>query len=396
MLSPSRLTGPHTGGACTRAAGALVALLSPAAMAVTTAVLVAGRIEPVVDSLLAPTIVAVAQGPPVVAALLAGPYGLLTMAPLMLVWAVPAAVALAIVQALGTSSGLLDRLATQAAPLVRPLGIDGTGLVQIVAGFGCNVPAVLASRGCDSCPRRPTVAAIGFGSICSYQLAATVAVLGAAGAPGLLVPYLGVVLVGTVVHTAWVHRRGGAGSSGPTVPPVTPPPPGPARLPVHTPRPSIAPRPVPALRRPAFDSVIRLTVETLHHLLRAALPVFVVVTVAASLAQLLGVDAAIARVLGPAMVVLGLPAAVALPVVLASIRKDGLLLLATPAVITAVEPTQLLAALVLAGTLTPCLVTMAAMTRVVGWSTTAPLLARQAVVAGGLTACVSWSGQLLG
>jgi ferrous iron transport protein B len=371
VLSPSRVRGPHPVTIHVRAALALAGLVTPTAVAVTVAVLVAGQVEPVVDLLLQPAVAAAEQGPPLLAALLAGPYGLLTMVPLLLVWALPAAVALAVVQALGTSSGLLDRLAGQAAPLVRPLGLDGSGLVQLVAGFGCNVPAVLASRRCVACVRRPTVAAIGFGSICSYQLAATVAVLGAAGAPRLLGAYLAAVLVGTIVHTAWTHGRR-------ATMPIT-------SLPI-----------VPALRRPRLDSVVPSTAQTLRHLLRAALPVFLVVTVVASVAQLLGVDAVVARALGPMMLALGLPAAVALPVVLASVRKDGLLLLAAPAIVLTLEPAQLLAALVLAGTLTPCLVTMAAMIRTVGWRTTVPLLGRQAIVASGLTAALAWGSRLLG
>jgi Fe2+ transport system protein B len=48
---------------------------------------------------------------------------------------------------------------------------------------GCNVPAVISTRGCSSCSRGTCISAIAFGSACSYQFGATLGVFSAAELP---------------------------------------------------------------------------------------------------------------------------------------------------------------------------------------------------------------------
>ena len=69
-------------------------------------------------------------------------------------------------------------------------------------GFGCNVPAIVSTRSCSACTRPTTVGAIAFGSACSYQLGATLAVFAAAGRSDLVVPYLALLVVATLVYNA--------------------------------------------------------------------------------------------------------------------------------------------------------------------------------------------------
>jgi ferrous iron transport protein B len=126
---------------------------------------------------------------------------------------------------------------------------------------------------------------------------------------------------------------------------------------------------------------------TTGEFLRKALPVFaVLVTVAAALDHL-GVPAALAGVLGGAMGLVGLPAEAAVPVLLSAIRKDGVLLLEAGA--EALAGAQLVVAVFLAGSLTPCLLTAGTIARERGVRVAARLLSRQATTAVTVAVVVS-------
>jgi ferrous iron transport protein B len=293
------------------------------------------------------------------------------MGPLLLVWALPVVVVLALLLGVLRASGLLDRCTTAVHPLVRPFGLTGRDLVRIVAGHGCNVPAVVATRSCSSCTRDATIAAISFGSACSYQLAATLGVLAAAQRPALVVPYLVVLLGGALVHARLVARSRGVD-------------------PVQLDLALLQGRAF--LTVPRWRDVWREARSTLSHVTLRALPVFLVIVVLASSLAATGALAAAGDSLAPVLRILRLPPEAALPVALASIRKDGLLLLAEPGTVAALDDAQLLAALVLAGALVPCLVTALTVARERGVALAGRLLARQAVLALGVAAAISWLG----
>jgi ferrous iron transport protein B len=364
-LLEHRRLGPPTG---------MVLLLAPAILSVWAAVAAAGAVEPLVETLLAPVSEAADRLPWPVADVAAGDYGLLTMGPLLFVWALPVVLVLALLLGVGKASGLLDRITTAVHPLVRPLGLTGRDLVRVVAGYGCNVPAVIATRSCSSCTRDATVAAISFGSACSFQLAATLGVLAAAQRPGLVVPYLTVLLVAALVHARQLTRGRGAD-------------------PVQLDLALLHGRAF--LVWPRWPDVRREASTTLRHVSLRALPVFVAIVVMASLLAATPAMETVARLLEPALAALRLPGDVALPVVLASVRKDGLLLLAEPGTVGALDDAQLLAALVLAGALLPCLVTALTIARERSRRVAARLMARQAVAAMALTAAISWAGLLV-
>jgi ferrous iron transport protein B len=349
-------------------------LLGPAVGAVWLAVTVAGRVEPSVEAALAPVARAATALPFPLDQLVAGDYGLVTMGPLLLVWALPVVVVLALLLGVLRASGLLDRLTTAVHPLVRPFGLTGRDLVRVVAGYGCNVPAVVATRACSSCSRDATIAAISFGAACSYQLAATLAVLAAARRPGLVVPYLAVLAGGALLHARTVGRSRGV---------------QPAQLDLAL----LQGRAF--LVVPRWRDIRREAATTLSHVTGRALPIFLGIVLLASLLAAVGVLDAAGRALDPLLGVLRLPSEVALPVVVASVRKDGLLLLAEPGTVAALDAAQLLAALVLAGALLPCLVTALTVARERGLRFAGRLLARQAAVVVTLVAAISWAGALV-
>jgi ferrous iron transport protein B len=352
----------------------LVLLLAPAVASVWAAVTLAATIEPGVETAIEPLARAAARPPWPLGDVIAGEYGLLTMGPLLLVWALPVVFALALLLAVGKASGLVDRLTTVVHPLVRPFGLTGRDLVRVVAGYGCNVPAVIATRSCSSCSRDTTIAAIAFGSVCSYQLAASLGVLAAARRPGLVVPYVAALALGALVHARLSTRDAAAH-------------PGQLDLGLLHGRAFLA--------RPRWSAVRREAATTLHHVTLRALPVFLAIIVVASLLAATGAMDAAARPLEPLLALLRLPGDVALPVLLASVRKDGLLLLAEPGLVDRLDDAQLLAALVLAGALLPCLVTAVTIARERSRRVATRLLARQAVGALLLTAAISWAGLLV-
>lgn len=85
-----------------------------------------------------------------------------------------------------------------------------------------------------------------------------------------------------------------------------------------------------------------------------------------------------------------LPAEAALPVVLASIRKDGILLFTEPNVLGALTPLQILTAVYLAGVILPCLVTLLTIVREVSWRFALKLLSQQVVAGVSFSLLLAW------
>ena len=135
-------------------------------------------------------------------------YGLLNMGPFLLVWALPTVLMFALILGAYKASGLIERINVALHPLVRPLGLSGRDLVRVMMGFGCNVPAVISTRSCSSCSRGPAISAIAFGSACSYQLPATLAVLSAAAvATGTSALWLTSLFLAYLLVTTLVYLR---------------------------------------------------------------------------------------------------------------------------------------------------------------------------------------------
>ena len=109
----------------------------------------------------------------------------------------------------------------------------------------------------------------------------------------------------------------------------------------------------------------------------------------------LGALQAASTVVEPVMAVFRLPSEAATAVVMASVRKDGILLLAEPGVAASLSAVQLLTAVYLAGVLLPCLVTCLTIAREQGRAFALRLMGRQAVAATGFSALLAWGGAWL-
>ncbi|MYI65494.1 MAG: hypothetical protein F4107_06080 [Gemmatimonadetes bacterium] len=257
-------------------------------------------------------------------------------------------------------------------PWLRPFGMTGRELARVVMGFGCNVPAVIGARSSPACARGACVSAIAFGSACSYQLGATLAVFAAAARPELIVPYLLYLGATTLAYSRLVAPRAARSPSNPMLTE--------GRVVLTWPRPR---------------TVWLETQGVVQEFFRRALPVFLVITAAASLLHWLGALQAASAVVEPAMAAFRLPSEAALAVVLASVRKDGILLLAEPGVAASLSAVQLLTAVYLAGVLLPCLVTCLTIAREQSRGFALRLVGRQALAATGFSALLAWGGAWL-
>jgi ferrous iron transport protein B len=306
-------------------------------------------------------------------------YGLLTMGPFLLVWALPTVLLFSLILAIYKSSGLIEHVNAAIHPWSRRIGLSGRDLVRIMMGFGCNVPAVISTRACSSCSRSTAIAAIAFGSACSYQLPATLAVLASAAQhfeiASWILPasFLSYLLITTCVYLRLVSPRVARSSLNLLLQPAR-----------------------PFLQWPTFTSVTREVWITLKQFMQTALPVFAIICILASLLTMVGAVPSIGVLLAPAMRVFNLPAEAAVPIVMASVRKDGIFLFAAPdGLAMPLSPFQVLTAVYLAGVLLPCIVTALAIRRESGTKMTMQILLRQAGFAIVCSIVLGWIGRLL-
>ncbi len=301
-------------------------------------------------------------------------YGLLDMGPFLLVWALPTVVLFSVILGVYKTTGLVERINIALHPYVRPIGLSGRDIVRIMMGFGCNVPAVVSTRACSGCSRDTAVAAIAFGAACSYQLPATLAVLSSAAnqlgnSPALLsLAYLSYLFLTTVIFLRLSSTRTGRDELNILM----------------TPR-------RPFMQWPTIGALWRESRSTIQQFFFQAMPIFVVICIIASLLAQLGVLDAMSSSIGPVMAIFNLPAEASLPVILASIRKDGIFLFAgDQGFTTPMSAAQVLTAVYLAGVLLPCLVTALTIARETKWRKTAWLLLRQGGFAVAFSLILAW------
>ena len=351
---------------------AILLLLLPAVMAVGVANGVAGVLEPLVQAGLAPLITALSQTPSLLREILIGRYGLVTMGPLLFVWAVPTVILYALFLGAYKASGLVERITVALHPLLRPFGLSGRDLVRVIMGFGCNVPAVISTRACSSCSQPTCVSAIAFGSACSYQFGATLGVFSAANLPGLVVPYLGYLTLTTLIYTRLIAPK--------------------ATRSDHN---TLMIERRTFLETPRWSAIWRETQGTLTQFFTNAIPIFLVITVIASVLDWLDLITLLAGWISPLMELFGLPPEAAVSVILASIRKDGVLLFAEPDTLAVLTPLQILTGVYLAGVLLPCLVTVLTIAREQSVRFAVGLMARQAIAAISFSMLLAWGGNWL-
>ncbi|MGB0372950.1 MAG: nucleoside recognition domain-containing protein [Opitutales bacterium] len=355
----------------------LFVLFAPACLAVIQANALADSLNCPLSSVVAPFIDWLNGLPRPLAAMLAGDYGVVAMFPFLLLYALPTILVFSALIAVYRSTGLIDRLSRSLHPLLRPFGLGGDDLVRVVMGFGCNVPAVISTRSCSTCSRGACVSAISFGSACSYQLPATLAVFAVVDQVWLGPVYLAVLAMTTLVYlwftTPKVLRQA-------------------TSLEVR--------KSTASLRLPDWRVVWDDAVGSLRDFAFTALPIFVVICIVAGLMQWSGFLAVLIGVLAPLMAVFHLPPESALSVMLGSIRKDGIAIGLLDSDWNSLKvpletPFQILTVVYLAGVLLPCLVTVFTVAREMHLKFALRMVGRQAFFAALFSVCIAWFGRLL-
>ena len=280
---------------------------------------------------------------PLIFAMLAGSYGLLTLGPYSFVWAFPVVLFMAVAVAVTDETGVKDRITSALDPWMRRIGLSGKDLIPVLTGFGCNVVAAFQTRSCSRCTRRACMSLIAFGSACSYQIGATVSLFHSAGRPWLFLPYVVLLCLVGAVHTRiW--------------------------------NPTLQPYSATAINDRAFlqgatlRGVAWRVSSALRQFLFTAMPVFLLICVLGSILQHIGFLDLVVRLVAPLLHFLGLPAAVGPGIIFSVVRKDGLLVLNQDggALIRSLSAAQVFLVVYLASTLTPCMVTLLTVAREFG------------------------------
>ncbi len=355
----------------------LLLLFGPAWIAVMQANALADRCYGSLGALLEPLLTWLNSLPAPLVAILAGDYGVFAMLPFLLLYALPTVLIFTVLIEVYKGTRLIDRLSYGLHPWLQPFGLGGRDLVRVVMGFGCNVPAVVATRSAPSCSRCTCVSAISFGSACSYQLPATLAVFAASGLLWLGPVYLAVLALTTLIYlrltTSAAHRQAQSKLQAPIS---------------------------GNLRWPEWKTVLRETLQSLREFIFLALPIFIGICVVAGLLQWSGALQWLIHLLAPVMALFNLPPEAAFAVVLGSVRKDGLAIgllngdwdsLKVPLD----SSVQVLTAVYLAGVLLPCLVTALTVAKEIRPSFALKMIGRQACYAALFSLCIAWLGALL-
>jgi small GTP-binding protein len=349
-------------------------LFLPAWIAVENANRLADSFYGGVKNLIAPFLEIINRFPAPVSNVLGGDYGLLSMSPFLFLYAVPTVVIFSLILAVYKSSGLIDRLTVSLHPLLLSFGITGRDFVRVIMGFGCNVPAVINTRSCSSCSRGACISAISFGSACSYQLPATLAVFTAAGMSYLAPIYLILLATTTLIYLTL------------TVP---------AEARLKTNRLKLTDRDF--LQLPQLKDIWRESWSVIKQFFTLALPVFFLICFIAAVLQWTGVLDFLSESLTPLMSLFNLPGEVAPAVILGSVRKDGIAIGLLDGDWSSLKapletPVQLLTAVYLAGVLLPCLVTLLTIVKEQSPVFTLKLVCRQALAASGFALLIAWAG----
>ncbi len=247
--------------------------------------------------------------------------------------------------------GYLARVGYLMDAVMHRVGLHGTATIPVLLGYGCSVPAVMATRILTSRRDRFVAAFLAVLVPCSARMTVIMALvgfyLGAYWALAIYVLNLIVVaLAGNVLARIW---------------------------------PEIAPgmlMEVPPYHRPTLRVVLLKTWWRLREFVVVAFPLLVVGSAVLGLVEFLGWQVLINAALSPLTTALGLPTAVGLTLIFGVLRKELSLLMLAQALGTTNIHSAMTSAEIITFTLfvtfyLPCLATLASLVREVGRKLTA-------------------------
>lgn len=265
----------------------------------------------------------------------------------VLPYLIPFLLGLAIMEDLG----YLARIGYLMDAAMHRVGLHGTATLPVLLGYGCSVPAVMATRILHSRRDRFVATFLAVLVPCSARMTVIMALvglyLGADWALGIYaINFLVVALAGVGLARIW---------------------------------PQISPgmlMEVPPYRSPAPRVVLLKTWWRLREFIVVAMPILIAGSVLLSGVEYLGWEPSINGLLAPMSHLLGLPAATGLTLVFGVMRKEMSLLMLMQALGTSNIHAVMSTAQIMVFTLfvtfyLPCLATVAAMLKEVGWKLTA-------------------------
>jgi ferrous iron transport protein B len=280
---------------------------------------------------------------------------------IVLPYLLPFLVCLAVLEDLG----YLSRVGYLMDVLMHRLGLHGTATLPMLLGYGCSVPAVMATRILSSRRDRFIAAVLSVLVPCSARMTVIMALVGV-----YLGPYyalgiyalnlLVVVLAGHILALIW---------------------------------PEISPgmlMEVPAFRLPALKVVLMKTWWRLREFVLVAFPLLVAGSAVLSLIEFYGWQQVINAGLSPLTALLGLPRVVGLTLIFGVLRKELSLLmlmqaLGTTNVASVMSTAQILIFTLFVTFYIPCMATLASMFRELGWRLTAAAATALLVLAVGIS-----------
>ncbi len=289
--------------------------------------------------------IAAALGAGPLAALLVGGWeGLGAGIAIVLPYLVPFLLLLAFLEDLG----YMPRVGFLLDGLMHKVGLHGKSVIPFLLGYGCTVPAVLATRILEDERDRLVTAALAVMVPCAGRTIVIMGLVGRYVGPGAaLLLYLGNVLVIAIV--GWLLARLLPGE-------------GPGLI-----------LEIPPYRRPRARNLLGKTWLRLKGFVVLAWPLLALSSALLALAEALGwagiLNAGVKFVTWP----LGLPAEAGVPLVLGVLRKELALVMLDEALVGGVavlSPGQMLTFTIFVLFYVPCLATVGALGRELGWRRT--------------------------
>jgi ferrous iron transport protein B len=244
--------------------------------------------------------------------------------------------------------GYLPRAAFLMDGIMHRIGLHGRAVVPMLGGFGCNVPAVMATRALLSKRERIIASMLITMVPCSARTAVILGTVGAfLGIKYALFIYaivLGLIFAVGVMLNRWLPGK--------TVGMIME---------------------MPPLRRPLLRPVLVKTWIRMKHFLFFATPILLLGSLGIGILQVSGIMESIVSPLSPLMVGwLGLPPVLIISLLYGFIRKEGALVLlvalaGTTDLLDFMSPLQLFVYALVVTVYVPCAATIAALKREFGW-----------------------------
>jgi ferrous iron transport protein B len=244
-------------------------------------------------------------------------------------------------------SGYLPRVAFLMDNLMHFLGLHGKSIIPFILGFGCSVPAVMATRILESPRDRLVVSMLAVLVPCSARSVIIFALVAYALGPywALGVYFFNLVIIALLGKVStWI------------LPEVSP------GLLME----------IPEYRFPTWKNVVRKSWHSLKEFIVVAWPILIVGSLVLSLLQFYHLEVYVNALCRPFTALLGLPSAVGTTLIFGIMRKELSLVmlteaLGTPQITTALTLAQLLTFTIFVLFYVPCASTIAAMSRELGW-----------------------------